>query len=443
MINERDGSAPVAALAPAVADGSGGWRVGFGGLVATLGSAGMAAQYAISALSPFIVEDLALTRTDLGVLPGAMFGVATVASLLIGPALDRGGTRWVALLTFALSAAALLGAAFAPTFAWLVACAGLAGVAVAAANPVTSSLVAAHVLPRPGVYLGLKQAGAQLYAFAVGATLPGLAIATGWRVAMACSCLPSLAGAWLVRRLVRREAPRRRQGGSPSLRSHDLRWLPLYAFLMGAGQGALVAYLPLYAYEALGMTQVAAGMVVAFTGLSGVVGRVGWGYVGGNMTTTGLLGVLAASSVGCAGLILLAASVGPIALWAGATVYGATAGAWATAAMLTVVRHCGADGAGHLSGHVMLGAYAGVLWSGIAFGALVDGTGTYAAGWWLVLLLTSLALALVIVRRVAEGRGRPLSSFGPGASRSRQATAQPPAAGAPPARRDGGGARGP
>lgn len=430
MINEWGGSAPVAAGAPAVAGGSSGWRVGFGGLVALLGSAGMAAQYAISALSPFIVEDLGLTRTDLGVLPGAMFGVATITSLFTGPALDRGGTRRIALLTFALSTAALLGAAFAPTFAWLVASAGMAGLAVAAANPVTSSLVAAHVLPRPGVYLGLKQAGAQLYAFAVGATLAGLAITTGWRVAMACSCLPSVAGAWLVRRLVRREAPQRRQGPSPSLRSHDLRWLPLYAFLMGAAQGALVAYLPLYAYEAFGMTQVAAGMVVAFTGLSGVVGRVGWGYVGGGMTTTGLLGVLAASSVVCAGLILSATTVGPLALWAGATVYGVTAGAWATAAMLTVVRHAGADGAGHLSGRVMLGAYAGVLWSGIAFGALVDGTGTYAAGWGLVLLLSSLALALVLVRRVAEGGDQSLSGFGRGASGSRQATAQPPAAGA-------------
>lgn len=378
--------------------------VGFGGLVALLGSAGMAAQYALSALSPFVVEDLALSRTQLGVLPTAMFGVATVASLTTGPALDRWGTRRVAVLTLLLSTAALLGAASARTFAWLVLSAGVAGVAVAAANPVTSSLVAAHAPLRPGVYLGLKQAGAQLYAFATGASLPALALAAGWRTAMAASCLPGLAAAWLVPRLVPRSAPPRRDGPLPSLRRHDLRWLPVYALLMGAAQGALIAYLPLYAHEELGMSRVAAGAVVALTGLSGVFGRVGWGYAGGRVATRTLLGILAASSVACTLLLLLAMELGPVALWIGATTYGVTAGAWATVAMLTVVQTAGTDGSGHLSGHVMLGAYAGVLGSGVAFGALVDLTGTYAAGWSLVLALAGAALLLAVARGRLDGR---------------------------------------
>lgn len=392
---------------------------GFGLLVAALGSAGMAAQYAISALSPSIVEALHLSRTHVGVLPGVMFGVATVASVGTGPALDRWGARRVAVLTFGLSTVALLAAAAAPGFGALVAAVAVAGVAVATANPVTSTLVAARDLARPGVFLGVKQAGAQLYAFATGAVLPGLALVSSWRVAMACSSLPGLGGAWLARRHVAAGQRLRRQGAAPSLGQHALRWLPGYAFLMGAAQGALVAYLPLYAYEALGLSQVAAGMVVAVTGLSGVIGRVGWGYVGSAMTTTRLLATLSAGSVASTALIALASAVGARALWVGATLYGVTAGAWATAAMLTVVRHAGTDGAGHLSGHVMLGAYAGVLWSGVAFGALVDRTGTYTAGWSLVLALAAVALALVVVRRLGADQG----SSAPAADRSSEGAA--------------------
>lgn len=312
--------------------------MGFGGLVALLGSAGMAAQYALSALSAFVVEDLALSRTQLGVLPTAMFGVATVASLTTGPALDRWGTRRVAVLTLLLSTAALLGAASARTFAWLVLSAGVAGVAVAAAKPVTSSLVAAHAPLRPGVYLGLKQAGAQLYAFATGASLPALALAAGWRTAMAASCLPGLAAAWLVPRLVPRSAPPRRDGPLPSLRRHDLRWLPVYALLMGAAQGALnrlpAALRPRGARHVTrrgGRSRRPHGPLGGLR--PGGVGLCRWarGHQDAARDPGG-------HSVACTLLLLLAMELGPVALWIGATTYGVTAGAWATVAMLTWYR---------------------------------------------------------------------------------------------------------
>lgn len=69
-----------------------------------------------------------------------------------------------------------------------------------------------------------------------------------------------------------------------------------------------------------------------------------------------------------------------------------------------MVQTAGTDGSGHLSGHVMLGAYAGVLGSGVAFGALVDLTGTYAAGWSLVLALAGAALLLAVARGRLDSR---------------------------------------
>lgn len=388
------------------------WRVGFGALLTLVGAAGMSVQYVLSALAPFIVEELRLTRAGLGLLPSVTFGVAALTSLVAGPVLDRLGGRTFMLATFGLSSLALLFVAHAPTYAWLVAAAVIGGTAVAASNPVTSNVVAAYVRSRPGIYLGMKQGGAQLYAFATGAALPTVALSVGWRAGAWLSCLPSAAGAFIALRLLpARRDPRDAQTAEASMRLLGLTWLGAYALLMGAGQGVIVAYLPLYSFEALGFTPVAAGFVGALTGLSGVFGRIGWGYAGNDIASTTLLGSLAASAVFCVALIAAAVHVGAWALWVGAIGFGTTSGAWATGAMLAVVRVTGPREAGHVSGHVMLAAYVGVLASAVTFGAVVDATASYGLAWTLVLTVFVVALLVVLLqiqRRHALPRlGRP------------------------------------
>ena len=62
------------------------------------------------------------------------------------------------------------------------------------------------------------------------------------------------------------DAPRSLPGG--------VRWLAVYAFLMGSGVAAVNAYLPLYLVERAGATQEMAGAVVATIGLVGIFSRL-------------------------------------------------------------------------------------------------------------------------------------------------------------------------
>lgn len=368
-------------------------------------------SYAFGALGPFLIADLALSRTQLGALTTVLYAAAAGLSPLSGALVDRVGGRAVLLALFGTSGAAALWGALAPGYALLVVAAALGGLGVALSNPVTNSLIAAHVAgPRQGLATGVKQSGVQLAAFLSGAILPPAAVAVGWRGALAGSAALAVGGAAATVIAVPstpgrhpRQAPaasaapagsggpsagdRRRvveaTGGAPVLGERDVTRLAVYAFLMGTGVGVLGAYLPLYAVERLGMSTAAAGLAAGAIGIVGIVARIVWGRAADRRPAAGTkaLGALAAGSV-VAIALLAAAEVGGTGLvWPAAVLFGATAVAWNAVGMLAVVRGVDAARSGRASGRVLLGFYLGFVVAPVAFGATVDVTGSYLPGW--------------------------------------------------------------
>jgi hypothetical protein len=65
--------------------------------------------------------------------------------------------------------------------------------------------------------------------------------------------------------------------------------------------------------------------------------------------------------------------------------------------MLAVISEVGPADAGRASGRVLFGFYTGFVPSPVAFGALVDATGSYLVSWGLVMVL--LAAAALWARR--------------------------------------------
>jgi cyanate permease len=361
------------------------------GLTVTL-SAGMVVStfvgYAFGALGPFIRDDLGLSRTALGSLTTVMYFVGSVLSPVLGPLVDRFGGRRSLLTLFAVGSAGTLTAAAAPGYGGLLVGAALAGVGVALGNIATNQLIARHVEPtRQGVITGVKQSGVQVGAFLAGAALPALAEAWGWRWALASSALIAVAGVVGTLFTVpyhsgRFEMPHQPKAGSGPL-GPAVNRLTAYSTLMGLGIGAAAAYLPLYAVEELGTGRRSAGLAAGLMGLVGVVARVAWGRRHDRITTpvTRTLLILAAGSVVAGALVWAAEAAGVALLWAGAAALGATAVAWNALGMLSIVRDVDAARAGRASGRVLLGFFAGYLAGPISFGAVVDATDAYAAGW--------------------------------------------------------------
>jgi predicted MFS family arabinose efflux permease len=365
--------------------------------------------FIIGALAPFMVAELGLSRTSLGLLATGMIGVAAVLSPLAGYLVDRLGGRPMLLLIFAATAAGLLGMAAAGSYGWLIAGAAVAGIGSAMGNPATNQLISRYV-PRgsQGSVIGVKQSGVQGATFLAGLLLPSMGAALGWRRAMAVSALPVLLGLGGTLLIVPAAPPvpgaerRERGAGHTALVAR----LTVYGCLMGIGVSALGSYAVLYGVEVLGLSASAGGLAIALLGLAGVVSRIVWArrIERGAPASVSLVLMAAGGAVSVA-LIWLAQDAGSWLLWAGALGFGATATAWNAVGNLVLVRALPAAVAGRMAGILQGGFYAGFAAGPAGFGLLVDATGSYGAGWSMVIVALVTAGGLLAAWAGAERRG--------------------------------------
>jgi predicted MFS family arabinose efflux permease len=368
---------------------------------------------ALSVLAPFLVEDLDISRAELGWLFTAFGGVGAAASVTAGQATDRVGGRRVLDGLFAVAALCVVGAAAAPSYAWLAVAVLVGGLGNAAGNPATNKLIALHAPPgRRGVITGVKQSGVAVSMFLAGALLPLGAVALGWRPALALTALVPLAGMLAAARVVPGDPPepRTRGGRRPRVRVRQpaaIRWIAAYGVLMGAGGGAIYSYLPLYAYEEVGLSATAAGVAAAVLGFVAIVARFLWSWRTEHVTDFAVpLGALALASVAASLAIWGAATGGPWLLWVGAVAAGASVAAWNTVGMLAVIVLADAANAGRASGLVLLGFLGGYTVSPVLFGYAADRTGGYGLGWGATTaVLAAAVLVTWLWRRSARAAG--------------------------------------
>lgn len=384
-------------------------------LVTLLGAAMVTATYlqgALSVLSRFVIDEFGITRGQLGIAFTAFSLTGAVVSPMIGGLADK-GARSVMVGLFAVGGAGLVLAAAAPSYGVLLAGAVLGGLALGAGNPVTNRVIAQRVsLPRRGLVVGLKQAGPPLGLLAAGVMLPPLAVAFGWRTALAVSALLPFAGLIVTPYFIPREgrtgASITNLGDQVETRSVVI-WLTVIGLAAAMGLSAVIAFLPLYAQEEVGLSATTAGALAAFMGLAGVVGRIAWGHFGGRFArpSTALIiisGISVASVLAIAG----AAQLGPALVWAGSLGIGVSMLAWHSVAWLVIIDRVGMAGVGKASGIMQLGNGVGFGAGPPAAGALIDATSSYNSSWLLVgaLFVVTLILTLWIRIRTTRARAR-------------------------------------
>ncbi len=363
--------------------------------------------YAFGVLGPQLVAEFGLSRVELGLLTTCFFLVGGGLSLVAGRAVDRFGGKLVMNASFVVAGVALLGMANAAAYPVLLVMAALAGIALAAGNPTTNKLVAVNLPPgRRGLTMGSKQAGVQVGAFLTGALLAPFAVALGWRVALGWSALIPLLGVLAAMLIIpadgagpndARDRPAEARPREADRLPSGVRWLAVYAFLMGSGVATVNAYLPLYLVETGGASPAVAGAVVALIGFTGIVSRVAWGWGSERMRGfSGPLMALGAGAVVAIGMIFAVQFVGLWVVWPAALLFGATAVTWNSVGMLAVLAASGPRLAGLASGIVLTGFYVGFVGSPLLFGWLVDRIGGYAPAWLLVAAVFG-AAALVVV----------------------------------------------
>ncbi|MGH3309692.1 MAG: MFS transporter [Streptomyces sp.] len=348
--------------------------------------------YAIGALGPFLIQDLGISSSQLGLLTAVTFGTATVLSLYAGQVADLlGGRRAFALLLFLVAADfALLTTT--RTYWFLLGALVLGGAAQSLANPSTNKLIATHVPPeRRAVAVGIKQSGVPLAAFTAGLTLPTLAAAMSWRAALALVIPVALAAA-LAAVLLPRDAgpPAKLRLTLPAAPNPPTRWLMAVSLCIGCGLSALNTYLPLYAHQRLSMGEKSAGALIAAIGVSGIASRVLWPRLSKRLDVPGSLLILTVASMVFAAL-LPAATGATWLVWIAAVGLGCSAAAANAVSMVAVTQGRGFGSTGHASALVSMGFFSGFVVGPVTFGLLVDATGGFAAGWALVTAVFAVA----------------------------------------------------
>jgi predicted MFS family arabinose efflux permease len=249
--------------------------------------------------------------------------------------------------------------------------------------------------------MGIKQTGLTLGGLTAALALPPVAVALGWRSALAAAGAASVAGAALVLGAYRTPglAPAARPTSWPRLvelgvflRRPGVLVVFASGLALSTAQSSVLAYLALHAKETYALSAVAAGQVLAVAQLGGTVSRLGWGAISDRffsgrrrpgVVVSALLGGVA-YALFALGEGLPSAAIVPLALLAGAGAFG-----WVGLYFALVAEIGGARYAGLLTGVAVAFAWSGVLVGPPAFGLLLQATGSYAWPW--------LALAAVAV----------------------------------------------
>jgi len=366
----------------------------------------------IPAIASLIRDDLGLTLAQAGSFLSAYYIGPVLISLPAGWLADRWGVRGAMILGQGLIAIGLFAAAAAPSFAFLVVILVLSGAGYGVLNPTTTKAGMAWFPPQQrATVVGLKQIGLPGGGALGALMMPPLALAFGWRIAVACSAAV-VGGLALLTWALYRDLPEPAAAGAargrPSvwtvLANRDL-WLVGISTLIFAGvQTVFLSFLVLYLRDVVELPLVVAAKYLVAAQASGVAGRVLFGLLsdrifGGQRRI--VLAIAGLGSIGCAGLLAgIAPGTGPgllVPLAAGIGFFGV---GWNGVQHTLMAELAGPRAAGTAVGLGLAISSLGVTLCPPVFGLLVERVGGYGFAW--ATLAAGMMAALLLLIPVRE-----------------------------------------
>jgi len=368
----------------------------------------------VSPLTPSLVEGFQLTRLQVAFIVPSVYVGGLLFSLPAGRLADRWGVRPTFLGGLALGAGGLALAGAAPAFSLFLVCLFLAGIGWSVVNPVLGkAIVDLFPVRERGVAMGIKQMGLTVGGVISALVLPRVAAAWSWRAAIAVCALtmgaPVLASWRILAPLAAARVEAAAMAGAP--RADNWWWLrrPPLLTLFGAGlalgmvQSAVLAYLPLYGVEVLGLGAVAAGGLVAAAQAGGAAARVGLGaasdrWLGGRRPPW----LVVSSLIGAAVFASYAMRPTLDGVTAAALAFAAGIGAhgWVGVYFIASAEAGGPRQSGLLSGVSFAAIVVGLLAGAPCFGGILQATDSYRAAWG---AFAALSVLVAVVMALAGG----------------------------------------
>lgn len=374
---------------------------------------------ALGALAPELRDEFGFSSAEVGFLISLVFIGGAISSPRAGSLTDQIGPAAVLGWSLVLFTVAMVVAATAPNAPVFLAALCLAGVMYAGINPPTNVAIAGRMARKVGFFLSVKQSGVPLGGLLAGVVLPPVALAFGWRWALAvtvaaCAVIAALSPRLRGAAVIGGSEPGQ-QGSSPLTR-RDLVALGVFGFAMSGTQWSVFAHLTVFLTDERAFSLALAGLALGLVQGLGAGARLVWGWVsdipGRRLTILVML-----AGIGAICLVALAAGVRGLLLWLVLAIAGIAIVGWNGAYYALIADRAGAGGLGRASANSLVFIFGGSVVVPPLLGLSVDLSGSWRPFWAIAaagVLLAGAALWIGL-------RGRELSAASdwlPGATRT-------------------------
>ncbi|MGM0829013.1 MAG: MFS transporter [Bacillota bacterium] len=367
----------------------------------------------VGPLGVLIGEDLELSKSQIGMLPAALFLGQALASIPVGFVVDQTGSKTLLLLISLCVGSSFILMTFSHQFGFVLLLVVIGGLGYGAMHPVTNrGIIHWFQQTQRGFAMGIKQTGITTGSALAGLVLLPLSAMYGWRHVVAVACLLLIIGGvvsfTLYHDSIKESTNQINENRSSFLHSmqHMMKNKPLMlvsisAMGLSGSQLCLVTYIVIYCYEYLHISLFLSGVLLVISEVCGSIGRIVWGVISDRlfkgkrviilMIISGIAGI---SSMTLAFLPPFTAFevMIPVTMVFGFAISGFNA-IWMNVASEVVDTKFSGLSSGF---SITLGSL-GVITLPPLFGFIVDFFGSFTAGWFMIVGVMIIVFALLLL----------------------------------------------
>jgi sugar phosphate permease len=355
-------------------------------------------------LLPFVREEFALTRVQIGYYSTSFFMSAAILAVFTGSFVDKLGAKKSMLLGIGFMGFLLILHGLSPSYKVLLFMAFLAGLGFSIITPsVTKAVITSTPPGKRAVSMGITQTGFGFGGIAGASFLPLLGEILGWRIAIQVAAFFALLTGPFVYKFYREQdnirnildVPDGQRGKQQSFKENFLSLFvhrPLFRFcvlgiIFGISEGAVLSHFAVFLSGDLNMSRVTAGLGFGTLHLGGIIGLIGWGWLsdrllrGDRRLSLFMIGLSSGIMYLLFGLFLNHSQVGQVTVFLLSFLLGFSALGWTGVYLVTIGEFAGSKQAGIATGLALLFARIGLIVAPPIFGFIADAKGYYEYSW--------------------------------------------------------------
>jgi len=357
------------------------------------------------AILPFIREEFALNRTQVGYYSTFFFFSSAAIAIFTGTIVDKIGSKKGILFGVGFFGLINILYGYSTTYSFLLILALFAGVGFSVITPSVTKAVMIEAPPQNrATSMGIMQSGVGVGGFIGAILLPRLGEILGWRLSIQITGLFALVIGIMVYLMYQEKTdspitsatPGNNQVIIPTLKENLLYFFKYKQFLLtcliaatlaGVGTGAILSHYTVYLSEDLQMSRTVAGIGFGFFQLGGLLGRPGWGLISDHVLSgdrrMSLLLIGAISGFLCLlfGVFSNSILMIPVIVYVFSFLLGYSIFGWAGVYFITIGEMAGDKKTGIATGIALLFMRVGIVVTPPIFGFIADLRGAYDYSW--------------------------------------------------------------